>query len=307
MELSRLDEQLLAAVADLHSIPAGAVNIRKDGQGIVRRSSASITVVPKEDKPGIDILVKPGTKNEAVHIPVILTKSGFKDMVYNTFIIGEEAEVTVVAGCGIHNAGENASEHRGIHELIVKRGARLRYIEKHYGQGEGRGKRILDPKTKITVEEGGYAEMELVQIRGVDSTSRLTEAVLHDGAGLKIVEKLLTHGDQTADSEIVVYLEGKNSFVQVLSRSVAQDTSRQLFKAALIGKNLCSGHVECDAIIMDKAKIRSVPELAAESSEAVLTHEAAIGKIAGEQLIKLMTLGLDEKQAVETIISGFLR
>ncbi|MGE5396933.1 MAG: SufB/SufD family protein [Chitinophagales bacterium] len=307
MELNSLDKELLEAVADLHSIPTGAVNIRKDGEGVLRKSSGNIEIVPKTDRAGIDIIVKPGTRNEAVHIPVILTKSGLKDLVYNTFIIGEDSDVTIVAGCGIHNSGEKNSEHEGVHELIVKSGARVKYVEKHYGQGPGKGQRILNPTTSVTVEAGGYIEMELVQIKGVDNTRRVTRAFIHDKAGIKIIEKLLTHGNQEAVSSITLELLGQDSSAQVLARSIAQEQSHQVFQAALVGKSRCNGHVECDSIIMDQAQIRSIPELTAESAEAVLTHEAAIGRIAGDQLIKLMTLGLSENEAIERIISGFLR
>lgn len=307
MKLSSIDSQLLKAVADLHDIPRGAFNIRKDGAGLLRQSSANIEIIPKQDKPGIDIIVKPGTKNESVHIPVILTQAGLKDLVYNTFIIGEDADVTIIAGCGIHNQGDQDSQHDGIHEFIVKSGASVKYVEKHYGQGDGRGKRVLNPTTIVTVEKGAYAEMEMVQIRGVDDTVRTTEAFIHENGGLKIVERLLTDGQQKAVSKVTIHLLGADSSGQVLSRSVAQDESQQVFRASLVGKNRCTGHVECDAIIMGSAQIRAIPELNAESAEAVLTHEAAIGRIAGDQLIKLMTLGLDEKEAIDTILAGFLR
>lgn len=306
MKFSSIDSQLLEAVADLHGVPQGAFNIRKDGVGH-RQSSANVDIIPKKEKPGIDVIVKPGTRNESIHIPVILTKSGLKDLVYNTFIIGEDADVTIVAGCGIHNHGDRASQHDGIHEFIIKPGARLKYVEKHYGQGEGKGQKVLNPTTVITVERGGYAEMEMVQIKGVDHTERKTEAFIHDKGGLKVVEKLLTDGKQAAVSDLTVQLIGADSSAQILARSVAQDESQQIFRAALVGKNRSNGHVECDSIIMGKAQIRSVPELTAESAEAVLTHEAAIGRIAGDQLIKLMTLGLDEQEAVDTILAGFLR
>jgi Fe-S cluster assembly scaffold protein SufB len=305
LKLSSIDSQLLEAVADLH-VPQGAFNIRKDGEGF-RQSSANIEIVPKQDKPGIDIIVKPGTRNESVHIPVILTKSGLKDLVYNTFIIGEEADVTIVAGCGIHNRGDKDSQHDGIHEFIVKRGASLKYIEKHYGQGGGQGRRVLNPTTIVTIEDGGYAEMEMVQIRGVDNTIRNTEAHIHKNGGLKIIERLLTDGKQEAVSNVTINLVGADSSGQVLSRSVAQDESQQVFRASLVGKNRSTGHVECDSIIMGQAQIRSIPELTAESAEASLTHEAAIGRLAGDQLIKLMTLGLDEQEAIDTILAGFLR
>jgi Fe-S cluster assembly scaffold protein SufB len=238
---------------------------------------------------------------------VVLTESGLNDKVYNTFIVGENADATIIAGCGIHNAGHSNSQHDGIHEIIVKKGARLLYTEKHYGQGEGAGKRILNPTTLVTVEEGAYAEMELVQIKGVDDTIRSTDAYVHKKGNLRIVEKLLTQGELNAASNIKIFIEGAQGTAQVLSRSVAQDHSVQSFQAILTGKTECFGHVECDAIIMGNAVIRSIPELHAESSDAVLTHEAAIGKIAGEQLIKLMSLGLTEEEAVNTILDGFLR
>lgn len=306
MTLTALDKQLLAAVADLHDVPAGAYNIRKDGGAVARQSSANIEIRPKEDKPGIDIIVKPGTKDESVHIPVILTKSGLHDLVYNTFEIGEGADVLVVAGCGIHNSGSDEAQHDGIHEIFVRRGARMRYVEKHFGQG-GEGKRILNPKTIVTVEEGAVAELELIQIKGVDDTKRLTTAVVHKRGLLKMVEKLLTHDRQNAESAIVVTLAGEGSVAQVISRSVCQDSSSQVFKASLVGRNRSRGHVECDAIIMDQGRIASVPELHAEHADAELTHEAAIGKIAGDQLLKMMSMGLSEQEAVETILAGFLR
>ena len=240
-------------------------------------------------------------------MPVVLTQSGLNDKVYNTFIVGEDADVVIIAGCGIHNEAHANSRHDGIHDIIVKKGARLLYTEKHYGQGEGAGKRILNPTTVVTVEDGAYCEMELVQIKGVDDTIRNTEAVIHKKGNLRIVEKLLTQGDQNAVSDIKIVIEGKGGTAQVLSRSVAQEHSMQSFHAALTGKTECFGHVECDAIIMGNAVIRSIPELHAENAEAVLTHEAAIGKIAGEQLIKLMSLGLTEEEAVNTILDGFLK
>ncbi|NPV26667.1 MAG: SufD family Fe-S cluster assembly protein [Firmicutes bacterium] len=306
MTLTALDKQLLAMIADLHDIPAGAYNIRKDGGAVARQSSANIEILPKTDKPGIDIIVKPGTKQEAVHIPVIMTKTGLHDLVYNTFDIGEGADVLVVAGCGIHNSGQEKTQHDGIHEIIVRRGGKLRYVEKHFGQGDG-GKRVLNPQTIITVEEGAVAELELIQIKGVDNTIRLTRAEVKKHGLLKMVEKLLTHNEQNAESSIVITLVGEDSAAQVISRAVAQDSSKQVFKASLIGQNRSRGHVECDAIIMDQAKITSVPELHAEHAEAELTHEAAIGKIAGDQLLKMMSLGLTEQEAIETILSGFLR
>lgn len=307
MTLTAIDKELLATIADLHGTPQGAYNIRKDGEKVDRRSSPNIEIVTKTDKPGIDIIVKPGTKNESVHIPVILTKTGMKDLVYNTFDIGEDSDVLVVAGCGIHNAGEQAAQHDGIHNFIVRRGAKLRYTEKHYGEGPGTGERVLNPKTVIVLEEGASAEVELVQIRGINHTNRETEAEVHPRASLKVIERLLTHGKQSAESNIVIDLKGEDSHAQVIARSVAQEESFQVFKAILKGQNRCRGHLECDSIIMDKAVISASPQLYAEHADAELTHEAAIGRIAGDQLLKLMSLGLSEKEAVDTILNGFLR
>lgn len=307
MKFNELDLNLLNAVANLTGVPDGAVNIRKDGQAVIRVSSPNILITPKEDKPGIDIVIKPGTKDETVHIPVLVTKAGFQDLVYNTFEIGEDADVTIIAGCGIHNDSHADSGHDGIHEFVVKPGARIRYVEKHYGTGSGRGKRILNPTTIVKAGSGAYVEMEMVQIEGVDDTVRSTIAYVADKAHVKIVERLLTHNQQSAESEIEIYIEGKEGSAQILSRSVAKDNSSQVFKAGLIGKTECTGHVECDSIIMGNAVIKAIPQLVAEDSQAVLTHEAAIGKIAGDQLIKLMSLGLTEAEALDTIIDGFLK
>lgn len=308
MILTAIDKQLLKAIAELHEIPAGAYNIRRDGKGIARQSTANIEVQPRRDpsKPGLDIRIKPGTKNESVHIPVIVTRTGVHDLVYNSIEVGEGADVMVVAGCGIHNTGCAVSRHDGIHEIIVKQGARLRYVEKHYGEGSEEGQRILNPQTILIIEKEAHAEMELVQIKGVDHSCRVTRAEVHERGSVRLIEKVLTHGNQKVESEMKIILLGKESNAQVISRSVAQDTSRQVFRATLVGQQPCQGHVECDAIIMDQAQIGSSPELQAEHAEAELTHEAAIGKIAGDQIVKLMTLGLTEEEAVNTILSGFL-
>lgn len=307
MNFSKLDMDLLNTIAELKGMPSGALNIRKDGQAVVRQSSSNISIIPLEEKPGIRVEIKPGTRGETVHIPVILTKSGLTDLVYNTFVVGADSDITIIAGCGIHNDSHADSSHQGIHEILVGKGARMKYVEKHYGEGSGQGKRILHPTTIITVEEGGHAELELVQIRGVDDTHRLSKASVKTGASLKFVERVMTHDEQKASSEIDVNIEGRGATAQVFSRSVAKDKSLQIFQAVLRGQTECMGHVECDAIIMDHARIQALPQLVAEDSNAVLTHEAAIGKIAGEQLIKLMSLGLNEAEAVNTILEGFLR
>lgn len=302
-----LDKSLLVKIADLHEIPQGAYNIRKNGEGVERHSTANIEIKSKEDKPGIDIIVKPGTRDESVHIPVIITAEGMKDMVYNTFYIGENSDVLIVAGCGIHNPGKEKSQHDGIHKFIIGKGAHIRYIEKHYGEGEGIGERILNPQTIVELAEGASAELEMIQVRGVNSTKRNTKAVLGRAAHLLITERMLTHDRQFAESEMDVELEGENATVQIISRSVAQDQSQQTFYPRVAGFNKCRGHVQCDAIIMDRATVRAIPEITAHHADAQLVHEAAIGRIAGEQIIKLMTLGLSEKEAEEMILQGFMK
>ncbi len=305
--MDEIQKTLLEQVADLHSVPAGAYNFRVNGQGAGRNTTANIDIVTKEDKPGIDIIIKPGTKKESVHIPVVLSATGLKDLVYNDFYIGEDADVTIIAGCGIHNGGKEASSHDGIHSFHIGRNARVKYVEKHYGQGDGTGERIMNPTTIIEIDENGYMEMDTVQIKGIDSTRRDTRATLSDGATLIIREKLMTHGKQTATTDFTVDLNGVDSSTNVISRSVAKDDSVQTFLAKINGNNKCAGHSECDAIIMDNASVRAIPEITANNVDASLIHEAAIGKIAGEQLIKLMTLGLTEEEAEAQIVNGFLK
>jgi len=304
--LDSIDKKLLKEVADLHEIPQGAYNIRKNGEKLSRNTTANIDIITKADKPGIDIIIKPGTKNESVHIPVILSEN-MEDIVYNTFEVGEDSDVTIVAGCGIHNSTAEDSGHDGIHEFFVRRGARMKYIEKHYGEGDGTGKRVLNPTTIIEVEEDGLAELEMVQIKGVDTTKRDTLVRLHKNARLIVSERLLTYLDQYAESGIVVELLGDGSTAQVISRSVAQNDSKQVFRLVLRGHCECRGHIQCDSIIMHNAEVSSIPEITALDEGAQLVHEAAIGRIASEQLTKLMCLGLTEQQAEETILQGFLK
>lgn len=304
--LTALDKRLLEEIADLHGDPPGAFNIRKDGQGVERRSLDGIEIIPKQNQPGIDVIVAAG-KEGTVHIPVIMTETDLSDLVYNTIDIGPGANITLVAGCGIHNPGSGTTRHDGVHKIYVRKGARLIYTEKHFGQGEGGGKRVLNPKTDLVVEEGGYAELELVQIRGVDDTHRVTEAEVQAGGRLVMYERLLTDGEQTANSDVIIKLYGEESTARVISRSVAQGHSRQIFNPRVLAYGSGRGHVECDSIIMDNAVVRSIPEIWAENAEAELVHEAAIGKIAGDQLVKLMTLGLSEEEAEEAIINGFLK
>ncbi len=307
VDLSPIDENILAEIANIHGMPNGAFNIRRDGQLVERHSSANIEIATKTDNPGIDITIKPGTKGETVFIPVIVTQAGLKDVVYNSFYIGEDCDVVVVAGCGIHNDSHAASEHDGIHTFYCGKNSHVRYVEKHYGEGEGTGERILNPVTNVEMEEGSTCEMELVQLRGVSSTVRDTNAKLYGDAKLVLTEKLLTHDDQTATSNMRVELLGKGSSVQVISRSVAQDNSVQVFNPLVIGSAECRGHVQCDAIIMGNAKVTAIPGIEAASEDAMLVHEAAIGgKIAGDQIVKLMTLGLTEEEAEQEILEDFL-
>ncbi|MFG6345011.1 MAG: SufD family Fe-S cluster assembly protein [Lachnospiraceae bacterium] len=305
--MDEIQKTLLMQVADLHEVPAGAYNIRANGESAGRQSTEHIEIVPKEDKLGIDIFIKPGTRKESVHIPVLMTQTGLKELVYNDFHIGEDCDVTIVAGCGIHNGGSKTSEHSGIHSFFIGKNAKVRYVEKHYGSGEGTGERVMNPETIVNLDEGSYMEMDTVQIRGVDSTDRVTRAKLGKGAQLVIKEKLMTHGKQKATTNFYVDLDGEDSSTNVISRSVAKDSSEQTFYSHINGNNKCAGHSECDAIIMDNAVVRAIPEITANSIDASLIHEAAIGKIAGEQLIKLMTLGLTEAEAEEQIVNGFLK
>lgn len=307
MELSGLDRDLLKEIADIEAVPTGAYNVRRNGKLAGRNTTANIDIVTKTDKPGIDIIIKSETKGERVDIPVILTETGLDDLVYNDFYVEDGADVVIVAGCGIHNAGGLKSEHDGIHAFHIGKNAKVLYIEKHYGEGEGTGERILNPTTLIEIAEGGSMTMETAQIKGVDSAIRKTDAVLSDGATLIIREKIMTHGKQYAETNFHVALNGKDSGARVISRSIAKDDSRQKYISCIDGNNLCTGHTECDAIIMDNGAVTAKPELNANNVEARLIHEAAIGKIAGEQLIKLMSLGLTEKEAEEKIVNGFLK
>ena len=307
MELNKIDKDLLKTIADLHDIPEGAYNIRKDGKLVSRSVNANIDIVSKTDKPGIDIIVKPGTKNQSIHIPVIVSEAGLKDLVYNDFHIGKDCDVTIVAGCGIACGSSEDEGHDGIHSFFLEENARVVYIEKHLAVGDGKGKRILNPVTNIEMKKNSYMKMETSQLGGVSTSIRDTNAKLAEGAKLEINEKIMTAGDEYAETNFNVDLDGKDCSTHVVSRAVAKNDSRQIFKSVINGNNKCFGHTECDAIIMDNAKIVAKPEITASSTDASLIHEAAIGKIAGEQIIKLQTLGLTEQEAEQEIISGFLK
>lgn len=305
--MEKIDKELLEQVAELHDVPVGAYNIRKNSTSAARNSTANIQITSKEDKPGIDIRVKPGTKNESVHIPVIITETGIKETVYNDFYIGEGADVLIIAGCGIHNCGDQESRHDGLHRFFIEKNAKVRYIEKHYGEGDGNGEKIMNPSTEVTIGENAVCEMEMVQIKGVDSTLRTMKAHLGINARLKVTERLMTHGKQYARSDMEIMLDGEESSAQIISRSVGKDGSEQVFNPIAVGNNACRAHIQCDSIIMDDAKIRSIPEIAANHRDAQIVHEAAIGRINGDQLLKLQTLGLTPEEAEKVIIDGFLK
>lgn len=304
--MNRIDKSLLEKISALHNISLGAVNIRKNGEVVKRENSAEIEIVPKKNKSGIDVFIKPNVKNKAVHIPVIITEGGIDDLVFNDFFVGENAFVTIVAGCGIHNTSSDTSRHNGIHSFHLEKGAHVRYIERHIGEGNGKGGKILNPTTKIFQKENSTLEIETLQLGGVTSSARKTVATLGKGAFLRIQENILTENDNTATTDFKVTLNGENSKVEVVSRSVAKGKSVQKFQSNLVGKASCFGRVECDGILLDEARIVSVPMIDAVSKDASLTHEASIGKIAGDELVKLMTLGLNEKEAEDVIIKGFL-
>ena len=306
--MNNIEKDLLKEIAGIENEEfKGAYNIRKNGQGVERKVTENVNIVTKQDVSGIDIHVKENTKYEFIHIPVIITESGLKDVVYNDFYIGKNAKVTIIAGCGIHNDHHKDSEHNGIHRFFLEKGAKVKYIEKHYGEGDGTGKRVLNPITEVYLKENATLEMDSVQIKGVDSTIRTTKGVIEENANFIVTEKIMTHGNQFARTEFEVELNGENASTKVTSRSVATENSKQEFYSKVIGNKKCFGHVECDAIIKDLAKVVAIPEIVANNVDANLIHEAAIGKIAGEQLTKLMTLGLTEKEAEDAIINGFLK
>lgn len=305
--MNNIEKNLLKEIADIEKTPMGAYNIRENGQGVERNVTENIDIVTKTDKPGIDIIIKENTKNESVHIPVIITQGGLTDVVYNDFYVGKNADVVIVAGCGIHNSTCSTAQHDGIHRFFLEENAKVKYIEKHYGEGKGTGQKIMNPQTVIDLKKGATFEMESVQIKGVDSTIRETIGYLAEDANLVVTERIMTHGEQFAKTIFEVKLNGENASTHVTSRSVADNNSKQEFLSRVEGNAKCFGHVECDAIIMENAKVIASPQVEANHLEANLIHEAAIGKIAGEQITKLMTLGLTEKEAEEQIISGFLK
>ena len=305
MQLNNIDNELLKVVADLHSVPQGAYNIRKDGKAIGRQSSANIAIETNDTGDGIIIKVKSETQNESIHIPVILTQSGLTESVRNDFYIGENCNVTIVAGCGIHNGGDKLSAHSGIHSFYIGKKSKVKYIEKHFGTGK-KSLNEMHPETVIELDEGAVFDMETSQIGGISNSVRKTKTVLGKGSSVNINEKILTEDSQYAETHFLAELAGEDCSAHIVSRAVAKGDSKQIFKSVLNGKEKCFGHTECDCIVMDNAQVFATPEVNALSTEASLIHEAAIGKIAGEQIVKLMTLGLTEEEAQNQIIKGFL-
>ena len=305
--LNSVDTALLEQIADMKDGQApGAVNIRKDSGCASRITTDDVDIRSKTDKPGIDIFIRAGAQKAVCHIPVIITRSGLTETVYNDFYVGEGAECTIIAGCGIHNCGEDESRHDGVHTFHIGKNARVTYVEKHYGEGDGGGARNMNPQTVAYLEAGAFLKMDTSQIKGIDSTKRDTRIVCGPGAETVVTERLQTHGEQVAESNMEIVLDGDGARGRVISRSVAQERSRQVFYPKMTGNAKCFGHVQCDSIIMDDARISSIPAIVANSTEAELIHEAAIGKIAGDQLLKLQTLGLTREEAEERILKGFL-
>ena len=304
--MNKITKSLISIVSDLDGTPKGAYNIREDGECAARHSSENIDIVPKKDKSGIDIIIKPNTKGETVYIPALITHENVKDLVYNDFYVGEGSDIIISAGCGVHNDGCGTSEHNGIHRFFIGKNARVLYLEKHVGTGDGEGKKVINPETYVEIEQDGYLEMDTVQIGGVDSTKRNCEAILKEGAKIVVKEKIMTDGEQFAETKFKVELNGEDSAANLISRSVAKGNSHQKFISKIDGNTKCTGHSECDAIVMDNAIVSALPEVTANSVDASLIHEAAIGKIAGEQIIKLMSLGLTEEEAEARIIEGFM-
>ena len=305
MEPNKVTQEILDVIDSYGFKQEGAYNLRLNGMAVCRGDSRHIHIVKKEDRPGIDIHISGEAQKEQVHIPVVMTQEGV-DVVYNDFYVEDGADVTIVAGCGIHGEGCSETRHDGIHAFHIGKNANVTYVENHYAQGNGSGKKILNPVTKIFVGENSVFTLETTQIKGVDSTKRETHVELAEGAKLYVTEKLMTHEDQSAISNMDVELNGENSSARIVSRSVAKGTSAQVFHPKAIGNASCHAHVQCDSIIMDTAKISSIPEITAKHVDAQIVHEAAIGRINDEQLVKLQTFGLSEEEAEAVVIENFL-
>ena len=304
--MNNITETMLKEISNWNGSFKGAYKIRENGCSVGRQSSENIKIDSKTDQPGLDIHILPGTKGETVSIPACVTHGDVDDLVYNDFYVGEGADVIIVAGCGVHTETGEPARHNGIHRFFLAPNSHVKYVEKHIGTGKGFGIRTIDPVTEVFLEENAVLEMDTAQIGGVDRTTRKTKATVAAGGKLLIRERILTEKEQTADTEFEVELNGEDSSADIVSRSVARDASRQSYVSTIVGNAPCSGHSECDAIIDGTAVVDAAPKLWAHNADAALIHEAAIGKIAGEQILKLRTLGLTEEEAEKKIIEGFL-
>ncbi len=305
--MDKIDKSLLENITDLHSLTQSAYNIRKNGEVVARNCTDNIQIVPKQDKPGIDIHIASNLKNQSLHIPVIITEGNLHDLVYNDFYIGDNTEILIVAGCGLHNDTKESSSHQGIHQFFVGKNCLIRYVEKHLAQGNADTQKNLNPTTIIYLGQNSRFIMETTQLAGVNSSERVTEIELDDNATMEVKESILLQNTETSSSTFSVNLNGINSRLNLISRSVSKDNSNLDFISEVYGNNQCFGHIECDAIIVGNGTVSSTPALANLHPDANLSHEAVIGKIAGEQIIKLQTLGMTKEQAEEAIIKGFLK
>lgn len=306
--MNKITDELLRQIADYDGNAFdGAYNIRQDGQCDSRRSTEHVRIESKITEPGIDIYISAQAQGETVYIPACVSHSGVNDLVYNDFHVEAKANVTIIAGCGVHSDGHEESQHNGIHRFFLGEDSHVLYKEKHIGTGDGSGARRINPVTDAYLEDGAVLEMDTIQLSGVDTTDRKTSATLGNRARFIVRERLLTDGEETAVTDFTVTLEGKDSGVDLVSRSVARGKSQQSYRSTIIGNNRCTGHSECDAILSESGTVVALPALEANHIDAELVHEAAIGKIAGEQILKLRTLGLTEEEAEERIIAGFLK
>lgn len=305
--MNKITEELLKQVSDYKGEFKGAYNIREDGGCVGRQSLEHIKIESKPDGSGLEIHISPEAQKETVYIPACVTRGNVNDLVYNDFFVGEGADVTIVAGCGVHTDNEGEAEHDGIHRFFLEKGAHVLYKEKHVGTGAGIGLKKINPVTDMELKEDAVMEMDTIQIGGVDLTKRSTKAVLGARAKLIIHERIMTDGEEQASTDFEVEMQGEDSGVDLISRSVAKDHSYQEYHSKIRGNCRCTGHSECDAILIGEGKVNAAPELFAGDIDASLIHEAAIGKIAGEQIVKLRTLGLTEEEAEKKIVEGFLR
>ena len=283
-----------------------AMNIREDAQTCQRRNSENVIITGLKDNTGLKIHVLSSAKGEEVFIPAIVTKSNITDEVRNDFYIDSGAEVIIQAGCALHTDGNGESTHNGNHHFYIGEGAKVTYNEKHFGEGTN-AKKTISPSNVIVLEKNAYLKMDTIQTDGVSYTNRTTKATVKAGARLEINERIQTQNDQQSISNIDIDAIGDGASIDIVSRSVAKDDSVQTLKTNITANSVCTGHSECDTILVGNGKATSIPALVANNPKASLVHEAAIGRISQQQIEKLQTLGLDEEEAEHYIIKGFLR